>query len=137
MINNVFAYAAICEKNWEANLADMTDYKRKYTFYSDFSIADFYQGRGVEKNAIKDTYKNVINSWGSSIDAMAEIVMVLNHKSFSFYYGVDSSYMGCDEYTANEIGRLYANLYEKAKDFVYEKFGNDKDAMSYYFKVTD
>ena len=36
----VTEYAATTEKKWELNLMDMGEYKRKFTFYSDLSIAE-------------------------------------------------------------------------------------------------
>ena len=39
---NVFQYAAIAEQNWKYNLEDMGAFRPQYTFYSDFSIADWY-----------------------------------------------------------------------------------------------
>lgn len=42
--------------NW--NIEEMTGYKPKTTFYTDFSIADNY---GVA--AIKDTYKRAFDEW--------------------------------------------------------------------------
>ena len=134
---NVFQYAAIAEKNWEANLSEMSGYKRKYTFYSDFSIAEFCETFMRDRGAVQDTYNRVIESWGSNIEAMAEIVMVLNHKIWSFYDGIDSKYMGCNDEGRKKFMYLYNDLYNKAKDFVYEKFGKDKEAMSYYYEVVD
>ena len=134
---NVFQYAAVCEKNWEANLADMSGYERKYTFYSDFSIAEFCETWMHDRGAIIDTFNNVIESWGSSIEAISEIVLVLNHKIWAFYDGVDSSYLKCNEHNRERIAKLYDKLYHKAVDFVYEKFGEDDEAMSYYYSVTD
>ena len=134
---NVFQYGAICEKNWEQNLANMSGYERKYTFYSDFSIAEFCEVWMHDRGAIVDTFNRVLESWGSSIEAMSEVVLVLNHKIWSFYDGVDSSYLKCGEVNRDKIARLYDKLWRKATNFVIEKFGNDKDAMRYYYEVTD
>ena len=134
---NVFQYAAITEKNWEANLADMSGYERKYTFYSDFSIAEFCEVYCNDHDAVKDTYERVIESWGKDIKAMTEVVMVLNHKIWSFYDEVDSSYLGCSEEWGQHFAALYNELYEKCVEHVYNTFGSDTDAMSYYYQVTD
>lgn len=137
---NVFQYAAIAEKNWERNLGDMTSYKRKYTFYSDFSIAEFCEVFMHDTNAVMNTYKNVIKSWGKSIEAMAEIVMVLNHKIFSFYGNVDSSYLRCGETWRDKFTNLYQKLYEDCVNFIDTQYSkgvfNDND-MHYYWEVTD
>ena len=137
---NVFEYGAICEKNWEMNLAEMNGYKRKYTFYSDFSIAEYCEVYKRDTNAVKNTYRRVEKSWGSSIEAMTEVVMVLNHKMFSFYNKVDSKYMGCSEEWRKKFISIYQELFEKCTNFIYKqrekRVYNEKD-MSYYYQVTD
>ena len=77
---NVFQYATLAEQNWKANLSDMSPYTTKYTFYYDFAIAEFCGEYMNDKNAIRSTYNNVIKSWGNNIEALTEIILVLNHK---------------------------------------------------------
>lgn len=134
---NVFQYAAITEANWERNLADTSGYQRKYTFYADFGIAEFCEVFKADKGAVKDTYKRVVESWGKSIEAMTEVVMVLNHKLWSFYGKVDSSYLGCSEEWRQHFMEVYQELYENCVDFIEKNFANDSDALSYYYEVTD
>lgn len=134
---NVFQYAFATEENWKANLADMTGWKPKYTFYSDFGIAEFCEIYMHDAGAVKDTFKRVMESWGSSYEALTEIVMVLNHKSWSFNDGVDSSYLGCSEENRMALAELYSNMYMKADEEFCKRFGNNSDAMSYYYEVTD
>lgn len=134
---NVFEYAAISEKNWEANLADMGNYERKYTFYSDFGIAEFCEVYKADAGAVKDTYNRVEESWGSSIEAITEVVMVLNHKIWSFYDNVDSSYLGCSEEWRQHFMEVYQELYERCVAFIEKTFANDSEALSYYYEVTD
>lgn len=134
---NVFQYAAISEKNWEANLADMGNYERKYTFYSDFGIAEFCEVYKADAGAVKDTYNRVEEFWGSSIEAITEVVMVLNHKIWSFYDNVDSSYLGCSEEWRQHFMEVYQELYERCVAFIEKTFANDSEALSYYYEVTD
>lgn len=47
MKQNVFQYAATCESSFEAAIEAVSDYKRKTTFYSDLSIAEFYGTKDV------------------------------------------------------------------------------------------
>lgn len=131
---NVFQYSTIAEMNWKRNLADMGCFVPKYTFYGDFSIADWY---GV--SSVKDTYKNVIKSWGGDYKALTEIVMVLNHKSWAFDGRVDSSYLGarCTEEVRKAYIKLYAELYEKADAEFRKRYKDNAEAMSYYYEVTD
>ena len=134
---NVFQYAAITEANWERNLAEMSGYERKYTFYSDFSIAEFCEVYKQDNDAVVDTYNRVVEAWGKDIKAMSEVVMVLNHKLWSFYGSVDSSYLGCSEEWKNHFLDVYNDLYERCVNFVEENFGENAEAMEYYFSVTD
>ena len=134
---NVYQYAAISEKNWETNLADMGNYERKYTFYSDFGIAEFCEVYKADAGAVKDTYNRVEESWGSSIEAITEVVMVLNHKIWSFYDNVDSSYLGCSEEWRQHFMEVYQELYERCVAFIEKTFANDSEALSYYYEVTD
>jgi len=134
---NVFQYANIAQANWKSILNDLTPYEPKYTFYADFAIAEFCEVYMSDKNAIKNTYKNVVESWGDNIEAMTEIVLVLNHKIWSFYEEVDSTYLGVPKETAMKLAEIYNDLWDKAKDFIYKKFGENSEAMSYYFSVTD
>ena len=134
---NVFQYAALTEANWERNLSEMSGYQRKYTFYADFGIAEFCEVYNADANAIKDTYKRVVGSWGKSIEAMTEVVMVLNHKIWSFYDNVDSAYLHCSESWRQHFMEVYQNLYEKCVAFIEKNFANDSKALSYYYEVTD
>lgn len=137
VIMNVFEYAAITEKNWELNLADMSGYERKYTFYADFGIAEFCEVYKDDPNAVKETFKRVKESWGKDIKAMTEVVMVLNHKIWAFYGNVDSKYLNCSEEWRVHFMEVYQSLYEECVAFIDKEFANDTDALSYYFEVTD
>lgn len=134
---NVFQYAACVEQNWKLNLNEMSGYTPKYTFYNDFAIAEFCEVYMRDKNAVKKTYNQVIKSWGHNIEAITEIVMVLNHKIWAFYENVDSRYLGVSKETGKELAKLYDELWRKACEFVEKKFGKDEDAMAYYYEMTD
>ena len=54
---NVIEYAHRNEVMFE-NQCNEIGYKRQTSFYSDLSIAEFF---GID--AVKDTYKRVVNSW--------------------------------------------------------------------------
>lgn len=131
---NVFQYAAIAEQNWKYNLEDMGAFRPQYTFYGDFSIADWYG-----ENSVRDTYKNAIDSWGGDYKALTEIVMVLNHKSWSFDSKVDSYWLGsrCTEEVRQRYIEVYAELYNKADAEFRKRYKDNDDAMRYYFEVTD
>ena len=131
---NVFEYAFTAEANWKANLAVLNGYKPEYTFYSDFSIADYYER--VEKGAVLDTFNRVLNSWGTSIKAMTEVALVLNHKSWNFHGKIDTNIMQtCDENFRKNMVELYTELYYKCDEFIRKHF-KDKD-LDYYFEIMD
>lgn len=134
---NVFQYAYTTEENWKRNLEDMTSWRPKYTFYSDFGIAEYCEVWMHDAGAIKNTFKNVIESWASSYEALTEIVMVLNHKCWSFSDGVDSHYLNCGETNRVAICELYGKLYEKAVAEFEKRFSTNNEAMAYYYEITD
>lgn len=140
---NVFQYATIVEMNWKANLNEMSGFEPKYTFYHDFAIAEFCQSKGLDKNAIKKTYNEVIKSWGNNYKALTEIILVLNHKCWAFFAdenkdnSVDGNYLGISKEKSNVISKMYQDLYEKADAFFFEKFADNEEAKDYYFEVTD
>jgi hypothetical protein len=63
--------------------------------------------------------------------------MVLNHKIWSFYDNVDSSYLGCSEEWRQHFMEVYQELYERCVAFIEKTFANDSEALSYYYEVTD
>ena len=134
---NVFQYGAICEKNWEINLSELNGYKRQYTFYSDFSIAEYCEVWCRDRNAVKKTFNNVIKSWGSSYKALTEIILVLNHKSWSFHGNVDSKYLKCGDEWRKFYEKLYTELYQKAVDKFFKLYTKNSEAVSYYYEITD
>lgn len=95
-------------------------YEPKTTFWMDFSIADKF---GTE--AIEDTYNRAFEEWKDDVEYFAELVLVLNHKSWVMASRGD-----------DEKGRLYADLYYKANDYGLEHFTEEEDA-EYYFNVLD
>lgn len=127
---NVLNYAAIAEQNWKLNLPDFTDFKPDYTFYSDFSIADFYEALG-KRGSVVDTFKRVLSSWGKDYKALTEIIMVLNHKSWSFAEYVDGSYLRIGRVKSNELAKLYSDLYYKALDFADKNLNEEERAYLY------
>ena len=120
--NGVFNYARWCEMNFEANLRE--DYTRKTTFTSDFSIAEWCEAN--EENAVLDTLKRCLLGWFTDKVYFAELVIALNSK--------------CWEHNARENdgwSAFYADLYYIVKDLYFEWFGDDDEAISYYFDYVD
>lgn len=134
---NVFQYSTTCEMNWKENLADMGDFKPEYTFYGDFSIAEFCEVYMRDRNAVKSTFNNVMRYWSSDYKCLTEIIMVLNHKAWAFAGKVDSHYLNCGEEWRKHYVELYTELYNKADEKFRKLYGKNDEAMSYYYRVTD
>jgi hypothetical protein len=134
---NAFQYAYTTEENWKMNLGDMTDFRPSYTFYSDFGIAEFCEVYMRDANAVAKTYNRVEKYWGGDIKTITEVALVLNHKLWSFYEGVESHYLNCGEEWKEHFISIYNTLYERCVKFIQKTYGNDAEAMAYYYKVTD
>lgn len=126
-IRDPFMYAAWCERNFEANLRG--DYERKTTFTSDFSIAEWcVPVEGMQ--AIASTLRNALTNWRDDIEFFAEIVIVLNMKSW--------------EHAArknNQYRQMYSELYYMAQSLYFDWFdeSNPKhsEAIQYYYDYVD
>lgn len=111
----------IAVKNW--NIEEMTGYKPKTTFYTDFSIADNF---GID--AIKDTYKRAFNEWKSDYEYLTELVMCLNWK-IAEHYKED----GTEE--ENKLAKLYSDLWEKTDAYAIENLKGEE--LKYFYNTTD
>ena len=114
---NVFQYASRCEQMFEMFLNDVGK-ERKTTFFSDLSIAECY---GI--NAVKETYRDVMNSWGDDLEFMCEWVMSLNQKIWQHY---------------NEnrgLAKIYDDLWRKADNYCREHFKGEE--LDKYYAYID
>lgn len=118
---NIFEYAAREESLFESMLADITDYERKTTFYSDLSIAEVY---GV--SSIKETFDRVIESWMDNIEYITEFAMCLNYKSWEH-----------NSRHKEELTEVYSDLYYKAYDMIVEHYKDNEKELSYFFRTLD
>ena len=89
------------------------------TFWTDFSIADKFG-----PDAVKDTYKRVLEEWKSDYKYLTELVMVLNHKSWEKYKKGDS-----------ELGELYSDLFYSAQAYAYANLKEQE--LDYFCRTTD
>ena len=101
--------------NW--NIEEMSGYKPKTTFYTDFSIADKF---GI--HAIKETFETAFNEWKSNYEYLTELVMVMSWKSFEHQYNY-------------EYCKLYSDLYYKSDTYALNNLKGEK--LDYYIKTTD
>lgn len=100
------------------NIEALTGYKPITTFYTDFSIADWY---GV--NAIKDTAKRAFQSWKTDYKFVTELIMVLNWKIWE-HHGHNDAY-----------AKLYNDLWIQLDDWAMDNLTGE--ALSYYLQTTD
>jgi len=125
-ISDPFSYGAWCEYNFEANLRG--DYKRKTTYTNDFSLAEWcVPVEGMQ--AIASTLRNALQNWRDSIEFFAEIVIVLNMKSWEHHARGNQNY-----------SRMYSELYLMAKDLYFDWFDKDnkqhENAIDYFITNT-
>ena len=126
-ISNQFIYGAWCEKNFDMNLRE--DYERQTTYTSDFSIAEWcVPVEGM--SAIADTLKNTLDNWRDDVEWFAEILLVVNLKSW--------------EHAArgnNEYGKMYSELFYMVQALYFDWFDSDNKqhdkAMDYYYQYVD
>jgi len=126
-IRDPFTYGAWCERNFEMNLRE--DYERKTTYTSDFSIAEWcVPVDGMA--AISTTLRNALENWQNNIEFFAEILLVINLKSW--------------EHAArgnNEYGKMYSELFYMVQALYFDWFdeSNKKhaEAIQYYYDYVD
>ena len=121
---NVFSYSAGVEK-WVNDSLPLGPLK--YTFASDFAIADWFG-----KNEVEHTYKRVKESWLNDYKAFTEVVIALNMLSWANDALRKQGFDGREEFIT-----LYSTLYFQARDDFYEKHGNNREACDYFFEMTD
>ena len=123
---NVFNYATWCEKNFERNLRG--DYKRKTTFTSDLSIAEWCES--MESGAVLDTLYRCLKEWHDNIEFFAELIIAVNMKSWEHH--ASENYEWSD---------FYSDLYYIVKDLYFDWFDESnpksEDAVRYYMDYVD
>jgi len=117
---NVLSYSAREEAIFN-NMAEDIGYERLTTFFSDLSIAEYYNPLNV-----KETYKKVISSWSNDVKYFTEFILCLNWKCWEWYEREGAS---------SKLSLLYKTLYDEAYNIAIDKFkGADAD---YFYRVTD
>lgn len=117
---NALTYAAIEQNKFNQTMAEF-GHKAFTTFFGDLSIAEYVGG----EDGVKDTYRNVVASWGNDIEYFTEFVIALNHKIWEHYE------------KKPKLAEVYDNLWRKAQQLVEKNFKDDKDALAYYYRETD
>ena len=126
-IRNPFVYGMWCEKNFESNLR--SDYKRKTTYTSDFSLAEWcVPVDGM--NAIASTLRNALTYWRDDVEFFTEILLVVNMKSWEHAARHNNNY-----------GRMYSDLYYMVRDLYFDWFDESHpkhaEAIESYYNYVD
>ena len=102
-------------KNWR--IQELTGYKPKTTFYTDFSLAELFGEKGI-----RDTFTQAFNEWKDNVTYITEFTMALNWK--------------CWEHESNPpLLELYLELFEKMDAWCVENLTGDD--LTYYYQTTD
>ena len=101
--------------NW--NIEELTGYKPKTTFYTDFSIADKFGTK-----AVKETFTRAFKEWKSDYIYLTELVMVLNWKMF-------------EHQNNKELYTVYYDLWCKADEYAINNLTGDEE--KYFYRTTD
>lgn len=123
-------------------MADYIGYTPITTFWEDFSIAE--KG-GL--SAIKDTYNSALQ-WKENIKYMAELLLVINHKSIFFTELLKENskvwevfrnyYSNLSGAEIEEIIIYYIDKFYEIRDYVYADDSPFSEAeLNYFFQVTD
>lgn len=123
-------------------MADYIGYTPITTFWEDFSIAE--KG-GL--NAIKDTYNSALQ-WKKNIKYMAELLLVVNHKSIVFAELTREGstvkdayrwyYRNLSDVQIDEIMNYYIDKYYEIREYVYsDNSPFTQEEIDYFFKITD
>ena len=113
-------YAAACEKNFKAVLAE-TGYMPQYTFYADLSRAEY-----MGEDAIQETVNLVIKSWIDNIKAITEFAMSVNHKAWEMYARHNQ-----------KLTQLYSRLYHFVCVKVEARYQTDAEKLDYFYSTLD
>lgn len=125
-VATVFNFQLTLEKAPYAGL--LPGGEEQTTCWQDFCIANHW-GRG----AVKETFNRIFGDFKHDIRVLAELAMACNHMCWRFYGEFEKGHRTADR----QMSELYASLFEKVNDYVYESGECSQDDISYYFEVTD
>lgn len=124
---NPFTYAAGIEKWCNDFYYNASGNKLQYTFCSDFAIADW-----IGEDAVRETFKSVIESWGDDYKAFTEIVLAINLLSWANDQLIKQGITDREKWV-----EFYSELYYDAKDEFYTKYDGNDEATDYFFEIAD
>ena len=124
---NPFTYAAGIE-NWCKDFYyNASGNKLNYTFCADFAIADW-----IGEDAVRETFKRVIESWGDDYKAFTEIALDINLLSWANYQLIQQGITDREKWV-----EFYSELYYDARDEFYTRYDGNDEATDYFFEMAD
>lgn len=99
------------------NIEAGTGYVPKTTFWEDFSIADVYGAKAIQK-----TYNRAFSECKSDVVYLTELILVLNHKCWQNYQKND------------KLSKLYSNLYYQALEYAVDNL--EGEDFEYFYRIT-
>ena len=124
---NPFTYAAGIEEWCTDFYYNASGNKLNYTFCADFAIADW-----IGEDAVRETFKRVIESWGDDYKAFTEIALAINLLSWANYQLIQQGITDREKWVD-----FYSELYYDAKGEFYTKYDGNDEATEYFFNMTD
>lgn len=129
---NIFEFAYNVEQKFFKQPLKDFGYQSFTTFYSDLTLAECCSGI----NGVKETIKNVINSWLDDYEYFTEFVMAINHKSHEVYYRQENN-LPMPNGKVEDYLEFYSNEFYKLQDLFYAHYKGNNTALQYYFETTD
>ena len=120
-VGNIFEYAAYCEKMFERNLEEIKQGERKTTFYKDLSLAEVF-----DSESVIDTIQRALKEYIYDEQYIAEMALSVNWKSWEHKARGNEGWC-----------KLYADLYYKIDDIIYDAYADDEEKTDYYWHYMD
>lgn len=124
---NVNSYACGVEKWVKDFYKEVSGRTLTYTFPMDFAIADWY-----DKASVIESYKRIKKTWIKDYKAFTEVVISLSYLSYANDQLRKQGFEDREKYI-----KLYAQLFEEARDDFYKFYEGNEEANDYFFEWTD
>lgn len=124
---NVNSYACGVEKWVKDFYKEVSGRTLTYTFPMDFAIADWY-----DKASVIESYKRIKKAWIKDYKAFTEVVISLSYLSYANDQLRKQGFEDREKYI-----KLYAQLFEEARDEFYKFYEGNEKANDYFFEWTD
>jgi len=128
---NIFQYAEGNNRIFKKIMAEC-GYNSFTTFFGDLSIGEY-----VGEKSIRETHRNVLQSWIENIKYITEYYMALNHKIWQMHAYLSKQSKPVIELNFERLMYLYNELWEDCYEKICKQYENDSKAMEYFYTTTD